>query len=210
MPSSFGLHQERFINIGSIPYLEIQKMTLNQHTNYFLLVFLSIILLVAAVIDFKSKKIPNSITYPAAALVLIYHTLTNGLNGFLFGAAGLFAGLGLLFIPYLMGGMGAGDAKLLGVVGGVLGAKGVFCSFLFSALVGGIYAVFLTFIYRQHFKSFYKKQLTSLINFLLTRKYIPDAEESGPEKPRLCYGLAISLGTVIYIAFDLSGYGFFS
>jgi prepilin peptidase CpaA len=90
--------------------------------------------------------------------------------------------------------MGAGDAKLMGVVGGVLGAKGVFYAFLFSAIVGGIYAVVLTFIYRQHFRGFYKKQLTSLISLLLIRKYIPDPEES-------------ALGTGIYIVFDSSVHG---
>jgi len=115
-------------------------------------------------------------------------------------------GIGLLFIPYFLGGMGAGDAKLMGVVGGVLGIKGVFYAFLFSAIVGGIYAVVLTFIYRRHFSGFYKKQLTSLITLLLIRKYIPDPEAYDPIKPRLCYGLAIALGTGIYIAIDSSAY----
>ncbi len=119
-------------------------------------------------------------------------------------------GISLLFVPYLLGAMGAGDAKLMGVVGGVLGVKGVFYAFLFSAMVGGIYAVVLTLIYRRYFRGFYKKQLTSLINLLLIRKYIPDPGETGSEKPRLCYGLAITLGTGIYIAFDLSGYGLLS
>ena len=117
------------------------------------------------------------------------------------------AGVGLLLIPYLMGGMGAGDAKLMGVVGGILGTKGVFYAFLFSAIVGGIYAVTLTLIYRQLFRGFYKKQLNSLINFLLIRKYIPSRDNSDSKKPRLCYGLAIAIGTGIYIVFDLSGYG---
>ena len=133
--------------------------------------------------------------------------LKNGLNGFLFGAGGLFAGLALLFIPYLMGGMGAGDAKLMGVVGGVLGVEGVFYAFISSALVGGLYAVVLTLIYREHFRGFYKKQLTNLFNFLLIRKYIPDAEHSNSKKYRLCYGLAIALGTGVYIFFKLSEYG---
>jgi prepilin peptidase CpaA len=185
-------------------------MTVNQFTNEFLIIFLGIILLVASIIDLRSQKIPNVITFPATGLALAYHSFVNGFNGFLFSVAGLAAGVGLLFIPYLLGGMGAGDAKLLGVVGGVLGAKGVFYAFLSSAIVGGIYAVILTLIYRQLFRGFYKKQITSLMNFLLTRKYIPDPEESDPKKPRLCYGLAIAIGTGIYIVFDLSGYGFLS
>jgi prepilin peptidase CpaA len=182
-------------------------MVPDQFTNNILIIFLGVILFVAVTIDLRTQRIPNLLTFPAVALTLIYYSVTNGLNGFLFSAVGLLLGISLFIIPYLLGGMGAGDAKLMGVVGGVLGAKGVFYAFLFSAIVGGIYAVVLTFIYRKHFGGFYKKQFTSLINLLLIRKYIPDPEESGHEKPRLCYGLAIALGTGIYIVFDSSVHG---
>jgi prepilin peptidase CpaA len=185
-------------------------MSVIQSFDLFLIIFLSAVLICAGLFDFRIQKIPNLLTLPAAIFSLGYHALTNGFSGFLFSVQGLALGIGLLIIPYLLGGMGAGDAKLMGAVGGVLGAKGVFCAFLFSALIGGIYAVILTLIYRRHFRGFYKKQLTTLINFLLIRKYIPDSENSNPKKPRLCYGLAIALGTGIYIIFDLSGYGLLS
>lgn len=172
-----------------------------------LIIFLGVVLIIAGISDLRVQKIPNILTLPAALFSLGYHSVSNGVNGFLFSVQGLAVGLGLLIIPYLLGGMGAGDAKLMGVVGGVLGAKGVFYAFLSSALVGGIYAVVLTVIYRGHFRGFYKKQLTVLINLLLIRKYIPDPEICNPKKPRLCYGLAIALGTGIYIIFDLSGFG---
>jgi len=185
-------------------------MSIIQPFDSFLMIFLSAVLVCAVIIDLRLQKIPNVLTFPTALFALVYHCINKGFSGFLFSAGGIAAGVGLLIIPYLLGGMGAGDAKLMGVVGGVLGAKSVFFAFLFSAIVGGIYALVLTFIHRQHFRGFYKKQFTSLINFLLIRKYIPGPEESGPEKPRLCYGLAIALGTGIYIAFDLSGYGLLS
>lgn len=183
-------------------------MTVNKFTNEFLIIFLGIILLAASIIDLRVQKIPNAITFPATGLALAYHSFVNGFNGFLFSAAGLTAGVGLLFIPYLLGGMGAGDAKLMGVVGGILGIKGVFYAFLCSAMVGGVYAVILTLVYRQRFRGFYKKQLNSLITFLIIRKHIPTPEDSDLKKPRLCYGLAIAIGTGIYIVFDLSGIGF--
>ena len=176
---------------------------MSQFTSNISIVFLGVVLLVATATDFRSQKIPNLLTLPAAALALIYHTVTDGFSGFLFSAQGLALGIGLLIIPYLLGGMGAGDAKLMGVVGGVLGARCVFYAFLLSALVGGIYAIILTLIYRPHFRGFYKKQLVALINFLLIRKYIPEPEDADLKKPRLCYGLAIALGTGIYIVFNL-------
>jgi prepilin peptidase CpaA len=183
-------------------------MTVNKFTNEFLIIFLGTILLAASIIDLRAQKIPNLITFPAAGLALAYHSFVNGFNGFLFSIAGLAAGVGLLLIPYLLGGMGAGDAKLMGVVGGVLGTKGVFYAFLFSAIVGGIYAVILTLVYRQLFRGFYKKQLNNLSTFLSIRKHSPDPEDYDPNKPRLCYGLAIAIGTAIYIVLDLSGFGF--
>jgi prepilin peptidase CpaA len=183
---------------------------MSQFTNNVSIVFLGVILLVAVVTDLRTQKIPNLLTFPAAALALIYHTVMNGFSGFLFSAQGLALGIGLLIIPYLLGGMGAGDAKLMGVVGGVLGARSVFYAFLSSALVGGIYAVILTLIYRRQFGGFYKKQLAAVINFLLIRKYIPEPEDADLKKPRLCYGLAIALGTGIYIVLYLSKQGLLS
>ena len=185
-------------------------MIFSPFTNNILIVFLGVVLFVAVTIDLRTQRIPNLLTFPAAALTLIYCSITNGLNGFLFSAVGLLVGISLFIIPYLLGGMGAGDAKLMGVVGSVLGAKGAFYAFLFSAIVGGIYAIILTIIHRQQFRGFYRKQLVALINFFLIRKYIPEPEDADPKKPRLCYGLAIALGTGIYIVFNLSHYGFFS
>jgi prepilin peptidase CpaA len=185
-------------------------MVFSPFTNNILIIFLGIVLFVAVTIDLRTQRIPNLLTFPAAALTLIYYSINSGLNGFLFSAVGLLAGISLFIIPYLLGGMGAGDAKLMGVVGSVLGAKGVFYAFLFSAVVGGIYAIILTLFYRQQFRGFYKKQLVALINFFLIRKYIPEPGDVGRKKPRLCYGLAIALGTGIYIVFNLSHYGLLS
>ena len=101
---------------------------------------------VAAAIDIRSRRIPNWLTYAAMLLGVGHHTLVNGVHGFFFGAAGLFLGLALLIVFYLAGGMGAGDVKLMGAVGALLGPKGVFFAFIFTALVGGIYAIILLLV----------------------------------------------------------------
>ena len=101
---------------------------------------------VAGVADIRSRRIPNWLTYSAMLLGVGYHTIINGTQGFFFGVGGLFLGLALLIVFYLTGGMGAGDVKLMGAVGALLGPKVVFTAFLFTALVGGIYAVTLLFL----------------------------------------------------------------
>jgi prepilin peptidase CpaA len=177
-----------------------------QSPDYFLILLLLSILIISAIIDFRSQKIPNLITFPTIIIALLYHFFTHGIDGLIFSALGLVTGIGLLIIPYIFDGMGAGDAKLMGAVGAVLGAKNVFVAFLFTALVGGIYAVILILINQKQFKGFFKKQLITLKLFILTRKFIPDPVEENNKKPRLCYGVAIALGTFIYMGLDLSGH----
>jgi prepilin peptidase CpaA len=177
-----------------------------QFSNYFLMLLLLSILSISAIIDFRSQKIPNLITFPTVIIALLYHFLTNGIDGLTFSVLGLATGIGLLIIPYMLGGMGAGDAKLMGAVGAILGSKSVFIAFLFSALVGGIYALIIILLHRKQFKDFFKKQLITLQYFILTRKFIPDPVEENNKKPRLCYGVAIALGTYIYMGLDLSGH----
>lgn len=174
--------------------------------NNFATIFLSGVLIVSAVIDVRIRKIPNLITYPTMLIALSHHWFIKGLDGLLFGLAGLVVGIALLLLPYLMGGMGAGDAKLMGAVGGVTGAKGVLTAFVLTALVGGVYALILILIYRRHFRGFFKNQVTILKTLILTREYIPDPVETHNKKPELCYGLAIAVGTGLYIILDLVGY----
>lgn len=176
----------------------------------FSILFLSGILLVSAVIDFRKQKIPNLITYPGMVVAFSYHWAMQGMDGLLFSFAGLAVGISIFIIPYLMGGMGAGDAKLMGAIGGMIGVKGVLYAFFCIAIVGALYALLLILFNRKHFNNLFKEQMTSVWTFILTRKYIPNPIQTGQNSPRLCYGLAIALGTGLYILLNLSGYQFFN
>ena len=179
---------------------------MNLSRDVFLIIFLSIILIAAAVNDLRFQKIPNLLTYPAMAVALGCHVVMNGLDGLLFSAGGLALGIAVLILPYLMGGMGAGDAKLMGAVGAILGAKGVFIAFLFTAITGGVYALILILIKRQHFKGFFTRQAATLKTFIYTKQFIPISGDSNEKKPKLCYGIAIALGTLFSVFLEFSGY----
>lgn len=172
------------------------------------LVFLGVILVIAAYTDIVSQKIPNVLILPAVIVGIGYHALTYGFLGVTFSLAGLAAGFGLLILFYLMGGMGAGDVKLMAAVGAVLGAKGVFFSFLFTALYGGLYSLVIILVYRQMFQGFFKDLYNTLLTFLLIKRYNPVRVVESKNKPRLCYGVAIALGTFTYMAWRLSGHNF--
>ena len=179
---------------------------MNLSIDVFLIIFLSIILIAAAINDLRFQKIPNLLTYPSMGIALVYYFIMSGPDGLLFSAGGLAMGIAVLILPYLMGGMGAGDAKLMGAVGAVLGAKGVFVAFLFTAIAGGIYALILLLVQRRAFKGFWQRQAAILKTFIFTGQFIPISGDSNEKKPRLCYGIAIALGTLFSVFLEFSGY----
>jgi len=160
--------------------------------------FLTIVLLIAAVFDLRFQKIPNWLTFSTLVGAIVYHSSIKGTEGLLFSLAGVGLGIAIPIVPYLLGGMGAGDAKLMGAVGGVLGWKGVCLAFLFTGVVGGIYALVLLASHGW-LKETGKRYGTMLKTFFLTQQfiYLPAPKKEGT--PRLCYGLAIALGTLISV-----------
>ncbi len=94
-----------------------------------------------AVIDLRTRRIPNPVTIGAAALgVLLAATgvtrvgIAGSLLGFLLGM--------LLMLPgHLLGATGAGDVKLLGAAGAILGIARVPYAFLYTAIAGGLLAL---------------------------------------------------------------------
>jgi len=100
-----------------------------------------ILVLIAAIIDIRSRRIPNYLTLSGWGIGLMYHVVTGGLDGLMFSSAGMVLGICLLLFFYLLGGVGAADVKLMGAIGAFLGWKGVFHAFLFSAIIGGFYSV---------------------------------------------------------------------
>jgi prepilin peptidase CpaA len=158
------------------------------------IIFLTIILVVATVKDIKFRKIPNWLTYPTMIVAIAYYTGMNGLEGLLFSLGGIAVGMAVLIPLYLMGGMGAGDVKLMGAVGGLLGPKGVLIALLCTALIGGIYAIISLAFYGELGKTI-KRYWRILLTFILTKKFIYIQPHENIKKLKLCYGVAIALGT---------------
>jgi prepilin peptidase CpaA len=181
---------------------------MNFSANTFLTIVLSSILIVAAIIDIRIQKIPNIFTFPAMVLGLTYHSVANGWSGFIFSSEGLAIGISIFLIPYMMGGMGAGDAKLMGAVGAMIGPKGVVIACLFTAIVGGIYALVVFLFNMQYLKGFIARSAITVKAFAFTRNFILIPADESEKKPRLCYGIAMAIGTLFYIFIEGFGYQF--
>ena len=172
----------------------------------FLIMFLGIALIVATVTDLRFQKIPNLLTFPVMLTALTYHGATNGLDGLQFSSAGLAMGIALLILPYLLGAMGAGDVKLMGAVGAILGARGAFIAFLFTGIAGGIYALMILLIRHNECRAWVNRNATMLKTLLLTGQFIPIPAGNNENNPRLFYGVAIASGTLFSVFLESSGY----
>lgn len=154
-------------------------------------------LAVAVIWDLKWQRIPNWLTLPAMIMGLFFNTAPAGLQGLLAGASGLCLGLAVFFIPYLLGGMGGGDVKLMGAAGAFLGPKGVVLAFFYTALIGGIYAIILI-IKGGHLREDLGRYAIALKTFfcpgMLACLPVPRGE-----RPKLCYSVAIALGTIVAV-----------
>lgn len=73
-----------------------------------------------AVVDVRERRVPNRIVLPAAAVVLVLHTLGDPSWEWALGAAGGFVAL---LVPALVypAGLGMGDVKLMLLLGAMLG-----------------------------------------------------------------------------------------
>ena len=98
----------------------------------------------ACVTDFRTRRIPNLLTFGATGAALAYGAATGGLPGLGVAAAGWAVGC-LLFLPWFaLGGMGAGDVKLLAALGAWIGPGAVVWLALYAAVAGGVFALVVT------------------------------------------------------------------
>ncbi len=113
---------------------------LNSIAEHWTVWFVTIVLIVAAVIDGKILKVPNWLTFPFIACGWMHWTIESGIQGLGWSLWGTFVGMMLLLVLRNVGGMGAGDVKLLAGVGAWLGAMITLKAFAATCIVGGIMA----------------------------------------------------------------------
>jgi prepilin peptidase CpaA len=85
---------------------------------------------VAAVLDYRTKRLPNWLTVTAFVAALIFHIaigwsqegFLKASQNFLFALGGFATGFGILFILWVTGNGGGGDVKFMGALGAWLGA----------------------------------------------------------------------------------------
>lgn len=172
--------------------------------------FLCVLLALAVWHDVRSRRIPNRLVLLGALAGLALHTILPagaglfnepfGGLGFLTSLAGLGVGLAILLPMYVLRAMGAGDVKLMAMVGAFLGPQAIIGAALLSMLAGGLLALAVAL-----WTGMFVKVLMNIYHLLLQVfvRTLADASvginTSVMSTGKLAYAIAITTGTMLQI-----------
>jgi len=163
-----------------------------------------LVLIIAAYIDGKELRVPNWITFPFVIAGLLFNTWAGGWSGLGDGLLGMAVGLACLLPLYSVGGMGAGDVKLLAGVGAWLGAAVTFYAFCVSTVVGAVIAIGMV-LYKKSFTKHYANFLMIFTEWMQIRNPKELSQIAAERKPSmflLPYGIPICIGSIMYFVYE--------
>jgi prepilin peptidase CpaA len=91
--------------------------------------------------DLRARRVPNRASIALFFAGLALAAMESGLRGIGLSLAGALAGSLIFVLCYALGGMGAGDIKLMAACGSIVGFHSVVSAALITALAGTIIAL---------------------------------------------------------------------
>ncbi|MCT4619409.1 MAG: prepilin peptidase [Marinisporobacter sp.] len=164
--------------------------------NYLLIIILSI----CVITDIRERKIYNKVIFPSLVIAFLSHLLLDGPSSLLSSLIGFFIGFFILLIPYLLGGIGAGDVKLLALIGALKGPTFVFHTSIYMAIIGGLIALMLLLFQKR-----LRTTLKSLYYYIYSLKHgirlssMINKDDLSNTYP---YGTAIAAGAIINLLLE--------
>jgi len=154
--------------------------------------------------DLRTRRIPNLLTFGGAAAAFAYAFAVHGVSGLTASLGGWFTGAAL-FIPFfILGGMGAGDVKLLACLGAWLGHDMAIYTALYAALAGGVMALALALATGYLGQAFRNVWLLLMHWRVAGLTPLPSVTLQGSRSPRLPYALPIAAGLVAALWFKVN------
>lgn len=162
-------------------------------------IILIVVMVICFITDVREQKIYNKIVIPSILIVLIINSWVYGFDGFKLSSLGFLTGMAILLIPYLLGGMGAGDVKLLAFVGAAKGVTFAINSAIYMALIGGLISL-IVLIFNKQAISFFKSVIFWIISRIYNVRRKIEFSNSG-KSSKFPYGTAIVAGAMICLFF---------
>lgn len=187
------------------------------------LIVLGCLLALAVWNDLRTRRIPNALVFGGALLGLLLNALYPagagllalqpfGGIGLLWALAGLATGLLLLLPMYALRALGAGDVKLMAMLGAFLGPRPVAACVLLTLLAGGVLALGVA-LWTGKLRAVLHNTLHMVMHSVLRGIHGEVARIEAPATPsgRLPYAVAIAAGTILYLVHaSLTGTPLFS
>lgn len=170
-------------------------------------ILLGILVAVAAVYDFRYRRIPNWLVLAGIAAGFAWHIFFSGWSGPGVAGAGLGTGFILYFPLYLLRARGAGDVKLLAAVGSIAGAGNCLWIFLLTAVLGGVIAVVILLFKGRLQKTYFNVLwiLRDLLQFRAPYRSSEELDVTTTKGLRLPHGVLIAVGVTAFAVVSRSG-----
>ncbi|RZA07075.1 MAG: hypothetical protein EOP11_08690 [Proteobacteria bacterium] len=152
--------------------------------------------------DLLTRRIPNWFTFPAMLAGLIAQGYFLGFSGLVDGAGGLALAMLCFFPMYALGYMGAGDVKLLMVVGAWMGVRPCLHVMLASIFLGAIFALGEV-IYRGRLLAVVKNTYSFLRSFAVPALSVEKLKVD--ERRKFAFGVCIAGAVALVIYLEQSG-----
>jgi prepilin peptidase CpaA len=147
-----------------------------------------------AIIDLRTRRVPNELTAGLAAAGLLLAAL--GVTGVtvLSSLLGIALGLALMLPGHILGATGAGDVKLFAATGAIVGVGLVLPAFLYTALAGGVIGLVVAIRRRR-----LKRTIDLTATLIATRGANADEITSPRANNRFAYAPAIAIGAILAV-----------
>ncbi len=146
----------------------------------------------AAVIDLRTRRIPNILTATMAAVGIGLAAAGVGRVGLGASLLGCLLGLAFMLPGHIFGRTGGGDVKLLAAAGALLGPTDTIYAFLYTAIAGGVLALVVAVARRR-----LTQTLVSTSALVSGREQARAEVESAASDNRFAYAPAIAIGVVL-------------
>jgi len=152
---------------------------------------------VAAACDLRSRKIPNILTFTSALVAVCLHGYMGGWREAGLAVGGLVVGVALFFPFFAVGGLGAGDVKLLGAVGAFVGPFATVWVALYASISGGLMALLVASYAGYLRKAFVNLWCIVMYWRIEGPRPVPEMTLATHKGPRLAYAVPVLAGVML-------------
>ncbi len=163
---------------------------------------LAALVLIAAAYDIRFRRIPNWLSVAGFLGGLVLNTAFGGWGGLKSAAAGFGLAFCAYLLMYLIRAMGAGDVKLMGAVGALVGPSNWFLIFVVTAIFGGIAAIVLALARGRLRRTLWNVgfAVSELSHFRAPYLAREDLDVKSKKALTLPHGVSIAVGVLVFLA----------